>query len=168
MRDIIGYEGLYAVTSCGKIWSYRSKKFLKPVKDAKGYLRVDLYKNGAKANRKIHRLVAETYIPNPSGLPDVGHNDDVKEHNYIGNLYWTEPKENNSHGSHPKKMTQTLKGNRNASKKIVCVETGVEYESAMEAYRQTNINNASISHVLNGRAKTAGGYHWRYADELLG
>lgn len=165
MKDIKNYEGLYAVTEEGQVWSYYKKRFLNPYKDAKGYLRVDLYKEGSKKTFKIHRLVAETYIPNPDNLPDVGHNDDTKENNFVSNLYWTEPKENNNHGSYPQKISQSLKGNSRAGKKIICVETGEIYESAMEAYRCTNINNGSISHVLNGRAKTAGGYHWRYIDE---
>ena len=46
MKDIKGYEGLYAITSCGKVWSYRSKKFLKPAKHQNGYLKVVLYKDG--------------------------------------------------------------------------------------------------------------------------
>ena len=53
MKDIIGYEGLYAVTSCGKVYSYRSKKFLKLQKRKDGYLQVDLRKNGEK--KKISR-----------------------------------------------------------------------------------------------------------------
>lgn len=46
MKDIKNYEGLYAVTSCGKVWSYRSQKFLKPATDGSGYLFVGLMKNG--------------------------------------------------------------------------------------------------------------------------
>lgn len=48
MRDIKGYEGLYLVTSCGKVWSYRTKKFLKPYNDGFGYWKVDLCKDGKR------------------------------------------------------------------------------------------------------------------------
>ena len=49
MRDIKGYEGIYAITSCGKVWSYRSNKFLKPRVMGGGYLGVMLsYKNQQK------------------------------------------------------------------------------------------------------------------------
>ena len=164
MRDIANYEGLYAVTSCGKVWSYRNKRFLNAYVDNKGYLRVDLYKNGSKKTYRVHRLVAETYIPNPLGLPDVGHDDEQKFHNYINNLYWTEPKENNNHGHYAEHISKTLLNNTRASKPVLCVETGIVYVSATEASRKIAVNNASISHVLNGRAKTAGGYHWRYAE----
>lgn len=46
MRDIPGFEGLYSVTSCGKVWSCRSKKFLKPYKRGRGYWTIDLLKDG--------------------------------------------------------------------------------------------------------------------------
>ena len=58
MKDIVGYEGLYAITSCGKVWSYKSKKFLKPSDNGHGYSFVRLCKDGKVKNYKIHRLVA--------------------------------------------------------------------------------------------------------------
>ena len=63
-KDIPGYEGLYGITSCGRVWSYRSKKFLKPRKTGKGYLRVCLSVKGDKKEFYTHQLVAKTYIPN--------------------------------------------------------------------------------------------------------
>ena len=65
MKDIKGYEGLYAVTSCGKVWSYRRKIFLSPSYDNNGYLMVNLSVGGNVKTKYIHRLVAEAYIPNP-------------------------------------------------------------------------------------------------------
>jgi len=59
MRDVIGYEGLYAVTSCGKVWSYRTNKFLKAFSTGNGYRCVTLTdKNGKLKQKKVHRLVA--------------------------------------------------------------------------------------------------------------
>ena len=57
MQDIPGYEGLYAVTSCGKIYSYRAKKFLKPQKTKNGYLFVKLYKDDKYKQYYLHRLI---------------------------------------------------------------------------------------------------------------
>lgn len=48
MKDIKEYEGIYGITSCGRVWSYRRKKFLKPCVDKQGYLIVNLCKNGEK------------------------------------------------------------------------------------------------------------------------
>lgn len=58
MRDIPGFEGLYAATSCGKIWSHRRKIFLKQRYDKYGYLRVGLRKDGKLYTRYVHQLVA--------------------------------------------------------------------------------------------------------------
>lgn len=69
MRDIPSYEGLYAATEDGRIWSYRSKKFLKPRLTKKGYYRVVLYKDGKGKDFYIHRLIAEAYLDNPENLP---------------------------------------------------------------------------------------------------
>lgn len=57
MKDIIGYEGLYAITSCGKVYSYKSKKFLKSYKDKADFLRVNLHKDKEIKHHYIHRLV---------------------------------------------------------------------------------------------------------------
>jgi hypothetical protein len=88
MREIPNYEGLYAVTSCGKVWSYRSKRFLTPRKSKKGYLTVLLCNKGNMREFKIHRLVADAYIPNPDNLPEVNHiNRDILD-NTVENLEW--------------------------------------------------------------------------------
>lgn len=83
MRDIPGYEGLYAATSCGKIYSYRAKKFLKPRITKKGYCRVLLYKDGKGKDFYIHRLVAEAYLDNPENLSQVNHKDEDKSNNSV-------------------------------------------------------------------------------------
>lgn len=88
MRDIPGYEGLYAATEDGRIWSYRRKKFLKPGKGKDGYLYVILCKDGKPKTYRIHRLVAETYLPNPLNLPQVNHLDEDKTNNALPNLEW--------------------------------------------------------------------------------
>lgn len=68
MKYIPGYEGLYAATSCGKVFSYRKKKFLSPRKNNSGYLRVALYKDGKVKDFLVHRLIAATYLENPENL----------------------------------------------------------------------------------------------------
>ena len=150
MKDVKNYEGLYAITSCGKVYSYRSKKFLKPFADKDGYLMVSLYKDNKKKTFKIHRLVALAYIPNPDGLETVDHIDGNKEHNYINNLQWMTRGDN------------AIKGN---SKKIRCVETGKIFDSARIAAKEMSLNNSTISSVCNGKRKTAGGYHFEFLQE---
>ena len=60
MKDIKGYEGLYAITEDGQIWSYRSNRFIKSFLRENGYLQAILVKDGIKKAHKIHRIVAIT------------------------------------------------------------------------------------------------------------
>ena len=144
MKDIKGYEGLYAITSCGRVWSYRSKKFLKPSKDRTGYLTVGLRLNGKQDRRYIHRLVAEAYIPNPAALPQVNHKDEIKSHNYINNLEWCSAQYNRAYSS---------------GKKVKCIETEQVFESFHDAGRWINKDYTNIRRAIK-RNGTCGGYHW--------
>ena len=147
MKDVIGYEGLYAITSCGKVWSYKSKKFLKPIHNKDGYLLVNLCKNGKIKKFFIHRLVALAYIPNPDNLETIDHIDENKEHNYVNNLRW---------------MSRVENKKRSWCKPVRCVETEQVFESSAAAAIEMNLNRENISKVCHGKRKTAGGYHWEF------
>lgn len=97
MKDIPGYEGLYAATSCGRIWSYRSKIFLKPELLENGYYRVCLCGKDSRKRYRVHTLVAMTYIDNPCGYNEINHLDGIKTNNCIGNLEWCTHKDNINH-----------------------------------------------------------------------
>ena len=157
MKDIKGYEGLYAITSCGKVWSYRSQKFLQSSLVC-GYLSVCLCKGGEQKRVYIHRLVAEAYIPNPNNLPQVNHKDEIKIHNYINNLEWVTEKENCNYG------TRTERGSDKRKKPIYCVELDKIYDSLKQASEELLLNQGNISKACRGKIKTCGGYHWRYID----
>lgn len=159
MKDIIGYEGLYAVTSCGKVYSYRSKKFLKPHKDKGGYLYVGLYKGGERESYKIHRLVAEAYLPNPEELPQVNHKDENKENNALPNLEWCDQSYNSNYGSRNERMAKSL------SKPIFCEELNKTFDGAHAAARELGLDNSHIIKCCKGKRKTTGGYHFRYQEE---
>lgn len=159
MRDVVGYEGLYAITSCGRVYSYRAKKFLKP-QEAKGnYLQVCLYKNHNRKWYYIHRLVAEAYIPNPLNLPCVNHIDERKTNNALLNLEWVTYEENNNFGTRNERIAKSL------SKKIFCIETNEIFNSINEAAKTIDISPSNISRCLAGRRKTAGGFHFKYYDQ---
>ena len=101
-KDIDNFEGLYQVSNLGKVRSldriknqfngyyYSNRlykgKILKPSISKKGYLRVVLQANGIKKNCCIHRLVAETFIPNTDNLPIINHKDENKLNNQVDNL----------------------------------------------------------------------------------
>lgn len=147
MKDIDGYEGLYAITSCGKVWSYRTKKFLKPAKMKNGYLRVGLCKDNKQKFFYVHRLVSETYIPNPENLETVDHIDGNKEHNYINNLRWLSREDNT-------RRAQNIK--------VKSIETGKVFDSMKIAEKEMNLRQGSLSTVYTGRQKTTGGYHFEF------
>ena len=155
MKDIKNYEGLYAVTSCGKVWSYRSQKFLKGIPDKDGYLRVTLVKDKQKRNFFIHRLVAEAYISNPNNLPQINHCDECKHHNYINNLEWVTAKTNANYGSRNKRI----------SKPVYCVELNKTFESQTMAANALGVDVKGISKCCLGVYQTSGGYHWRQGNE---
>lgn len=68
-KDIEEYAGLYQVSNLGRVHSLYKNLILTGSEDSWGYLQVKLYKNGIKSNKKMHRLVAQAFIPNPENKP---------------------------------------------------------------------------------------------------
>lgn len=109
LRDIPGWEQLYAVTCDGRVWAHprewrsangnrrsHNGMWLRP--DASGpYLRVTLQRDRAKSKQSVHRLVAAAWLPNPGKLPEVNHKDGVKRNNCTANLEWCTRSENHIH-----------------------------------------------------------------------
>ena len=109
-KDIKNYEGLYQVSNLGKIKSVNKlvknkgnfkkkikERILKPSKVYNGYLRLTLSKNGIHKNYRVHRLVAEAFIPNLNNYEDINHIDGNKQNNCIDNLEWCSRKQNIIH-----------------------------------------------------------------------
>ena len=155
-KDIKGYEGLYQVSNTGKIRNTKTKYILKPVTQSNGYMKVCLTKNRIQKNKTIHRLVAETFIPNTSNLPCINHKDENKTNNNANNLEWCTQEYNTKYSRqlHPTKIKQ--------DKSVICIETKIVYTSINQAEKQTGINSRSISKVCKGIRHTAGGYHWKF------
>lgn len=160
MKDIKGYEGLYAVTPEGEVYSYKSKKFLVP-RIRNKYLCVTLCKNGKRKTYYIHRIVSEAYLPNPENLPQVNHKDENKTNNCLQNLEWCSAKYNNNYGTHIEKISNSLK------KPILQYDLDgnliSEWLSATDVGRE--VKN-SICNCLKGRAKTACGFIWKYKEDM--
>lgn len=89
MKDVVGYEKLYAVSIYGDVYSYRSQKILSPSKAKNGYRTVVLYKDKVKTTLYVHRILAEAYLPNPDNLQYVRHKDGNITNNCIENLEWS-------------------------------------------------------------------------------
>lgn len=130
IKDIEGYEGKYAITSCGRVWNYSKKRFVPQWHNGTDYWLVTLCKNGEKLNRRVHRLVAQAYLPNPDNLPKVDHKDTNPSHNYLGNLRWVDNVINYC--------------NRKRNIPVLDAETGEIHCSLSKAVRLTNISRRKI------------------------
>jgi hypothetical protein len=100
--DIAGYEGLYAITACGRVWAYPKKsrlrgRWLKQSLSNCGYPYVCLYKEGKISNKYVHRLLAKTLLSKVDGKLHVNHKNGIKTDNRLCNLEWCTPKENKVH-----------------------------------------------------------------------
>lgn len=158
-KDILGYEGEYAITCGGCIWSYKSEKFLKTRFNRDGYEVVNLSKNGILKTFSIHRLVAQAFIPNPNNYSQVNHIDGDKENNNIWNLEWCSAKQNNIHA-----IETGLRKSKSCIRRIHCIETGFVYDNVAQAARATKTPSTSIWNCLKGKQKTANMFHWEYVD----
>lgn len=167
-RDIKDYEGLYQVSNMGRIKSlnYRRtgrEKIMKLNHDKDGYIVVGLFKNKKLKQYKVHRLVAEAFIPNPDNLPQVNHKIDDFEHrsdNRVENLEWCTGKYNSNYGSHNERLSENHADFSNdkhpRAKKVRCITTGEVFTTIKEASEKYNTSKQNICDCLKGRHKSAG------------
>ena len=153
-RYVVGYEGLYTVDIFGNIIRVRDKKTMLHQTNKQGYKCVSLSKGGVQKQYKVHRLIAEAFIPNPQNKPQINHIDGDKAHNTVWNLEWSTPKENTIHASDT--------GLVHNARKIMIAETGQRFESMGSCARAINGNVGAISRCLrlDGR-KTHKGFHFK-------
>ena len=113
-KDIEGYEGLYMVSSLGRVKSlvgrYKNVTILKERYKKNGYGSITLYKNKKPHTYLVHRLVAQAFIPNPNNLPQVNHKDENKQNNCVENLEWCDAKYNINYGNGNHKRSSSHKG----------------------------------------------------------
>jgi hypothetical protein len=164
-KDINGYEGLYQVSSNGKIKSSKNNKILALHKNTKGYKQITLHKNGDRKRKMVHRLVAEAFIPNPNNYPIINHKDECKDNCSVENLEWCTNKYNINYGTHNERVGASLK-NGVTSKPIIQYDLNgkyiKEYPSMHEAARQLGVKQGGISMCCRGIAKTAYGFIWLF------
>lgn len=185
-KDIEGFEGMYKISSYGDIYSYKTNKILKPIK-SHGYLKVFLYKNNSRKSYLIHRLVAESFIPNPNNFPVINHKNENKSDNHVCNLEWCSFKYNANYGTRNERMSSSLKGDKNPmygkkgkyspnSKKIVCLTTGRVFNNIREAEEFYCLNNIgpNINRCCHNKRKSAGKHPvtgdklvWLFLDDYL-
>lgn len=169
-RDITGYEGYYQISNLGRVKSLDrvvigkdGRKFhykcqiMKPGIHYKGYILVKLCIDSKQKCYKVHRLVAQAFIPNPDNLPQVNHKDEDKTNNRVENLEWCTNEYNNKYGTRIERTSKrvlqyTLDG------KLV-----KEWPSTRECER-SGFKHAGVSACCIGKKyhKTYKGYIWKY------
>lgn len=164
-KDIKEYEGLYQVSNLGRIKSLKfgKEKILKPINHTGGYLCVDLSKNNKRLYVKIHRLVAEAFIPNPENLLQVNHKDENKKNNCVDNLEWCTPQYNSCYG------TRLQRFSSNKKKKVFQFDLNGnfirEWKSAVDIEKEIGLEKTNIRSCCRGEIRKAYGFIWRYANE---
>lgn len=180
-KDVKGFEGVYKISNFGNLKHYTKKlgwNTLKQTNKNGWYFNVVLYNpDGKNKSIKIHRLVAEAFIPNPENKKSINHIDGNKQNNRVENLEWCTAKENFSHAKRmglwkynkPYKTTPVnqyaldgtfIKSYRGA--KEASIETGVCARNILQVAHKEEYNKQKHS-----VRKQAGGYIWKLAEEVV-
>lgn len=178
-KPIVGFEGLYEVSNTGKVkalqrtvtahngWprtfhekilTLHSSKLTE--RHPKPMYHVELWKDNKRTVKMIHRLVAEAFVPNPDGKPQVNHIDGNRMNNSIENLEWVTCSENSDHAYRTGlAKPHGCKAIRRTNKLTGSV---VEFQSIEEAARELKGNPDAIRAALKGRSASSCGYIWEY------
>ena len=151
-KPIKGYED-YQVSNLGRIKSLKNgkEKIMTPGVLRKGYLGINLCKNGIQKPFKIHRLIAETFLDNPDNLPQVNHKDENKQNNRVDNLEWCD---------------NTYNIRYSWSKPVGCYKDGQlikTYEAIQDAI-QDGFQKSAICRCCKGKKKQYYGLEWAYIN----
>lgn len=160
-KDITGYEGRYQVSNLGNVKSMpnksnKSTRILKPWANHEGYLLVDLCLNGKVEHKRVNRLVAEAFIPNSDGLPEVGHKDECSPpiNNRADNLYWTDRKENSNTTKHLQRLSTSVHDNTLlAPAKYAVVLDGKIFDSIYKCSEYANVKYKTMWNWFAGKTK---------------
>lgn len=119
--------------------------------------------NGQQKSFYVHVLVAEYFLPNPHGLPEVNHKNQNKMDPRLNNLEWCDRRYNMTYGD---VVDRIIAGQMNHSPEFICVETGMIYRNQAQAARDLGICRGNINSVLAGRRQSAGGLTFRWLYQL--
>ena len=151
----------YMVSNFGRVLRIKSNRILRNATDKDGYEIVNIsYNKNKRKCHKIHRLVAQAFIPNPNNYPIINHKDEIKSNNNVGNLEWCTPKYNVNYGTCPKRISETKKNNPNPidvkmgnnpkARKTIC--DGKVYDCLKEVSIYYNVNYSTIKGWMNQKS----------------
>jgi len=172
MKTIKGFPD-YKITVSGDVYSIKRKRYLSPNTDKDGYHHIGIFKDGKRYWRRIHRLVADNYLPNHDNKPQVNHKDGKKQNNHYTNLEWITDVENKRHAwdiglykPPSKEHIQRIK-ELHSKKVAMCDLEGnvlAVFPGTREAERVLGkpYDSTCISKVALGQRKTHAGHTWKY------
>ena len=163
------YEGLYKVSNLGRILSlnYRNtgkSELMNPSTNTDGYFKVSLRKNGKRKTCYLHRLIAQTFIPNPENKSEVNHIDEDKTNNRVDNLEWKWHKDNINHGTHNERSAKT-RTNGKLSKRVLQLSLDGEFIREWESTQECGRNGfcqVAVCLCCQGKRKTYKGFRFMY------
>lgn len=174
-KDIPNFPN-YQISNLGKVYSKKRNKLLAITKNDRGYCYVQLWKSGKGYLFRLHRLVAQAFIPNPNNYPEINHKDGNKENNCINNLEWCDRLYNITE-AYKNGLIPPPKANRTSfkigNKPKNCIKVNQydlqgnlinTYFSISEASRNTSYSVMSIARYCKGTRKCKE-YVWKYVDK---
>lgn len=155
-RPIKDFEGMYEVSNTGKVRGldrvlrnghiWIGKELAHSIK-YDGYHKVTLMKDNKSYYYSVHRLVAEAFIPNPLGLPQVNHKDEDPANNNVDNLEWCDNDYNQNYGTRAERIANAQRNAPMKSQKIYVDGIG-EFPSIKEFCRQFNLNYSGVKGAI--------------------
>lgn len=162
-KTISGYTN-YEVSDEGEVRNHKTGRLIKPSLSRGGYKKVNLRSDGIATSKKVHRLVAETFIPNIENKSTVNHIDGDKSNNVVGNLEWNTHSENNKH-AFDSGLSYRPVNSGVAKRRVAIAETGVIFDSVSDCARYLGASESNVSACLSGRCKTCRGQSIIYVDD---
>lgn len=163
----------YNINTEGKVFNKNGRE-IKQTVNRNGYPMVKLCDNGYEKNCSVHRLVAETFIPNPENKQTVNHKDGNKLNNQIDNLEWSTYSENEKHAyDHNLRKSyltdkDRIKGayisGQQSSKAVEVIETGEIFASVRDCAESLDCDPGAISKCCNGKSNKHHGYHFAFCS----
>ena len=160
-RSVQGFEERYSVNDVGDILDLSRNTLVPHYKDRDGYHVVHLLAGDRTSTKRVARLVAIAFIPNPLEKPTVNHIDENKDNNSVSNLEWATYLEQVHHGTRTLRVQDMIE-----SCEVLQIDSSGEivrcYQSVREAAKAMGVRPAAILHSLKGRQRESCGYHWQY------
>lgn len=119
--------------------------------------------NGKQVTFYVHILVADAFLPNPQGLPEVNHKNQDKMDPRLSNLERCNRRYNMTYGDI---VDRIIAAQMDHSPEFICLETGMIYRNQSQAARELGIKSSNLNLVLNGKRKTTGGLHFAWLYQI--